>query len=273
MGQKVHPHGLRVGVIEDWSSKWYADKKDYAKFVVEDNKIRKVLKKELYQARVSEIVIERTKNDINIIIYTAKPGLVIGKNGAQLETIKAMLKKKLGIEANINVIEIKRPDLNSQVVAENIAGQLERRVSFRKAMKQAMQRTMRAGAKGIKVSVSGRLGGADMARTEGYAEGTVPQQTIRANIDYGFAEADTMYGKLGVKVLIYKGEVLGNKKERLTDTRERNNYGSNNKNNKRNNKNNRNFKNKKNNNTPRRNKNEGKGEKEVTDNAINAKKN
>ena len=184
-----------------------------------------------------------------------------------------MLKKKLGIEANINVIEIKRPDLNSQVVAENIAGQLERRVSFRKAMKQAMQRTMRAGAKGIKVSVSGRLGGADMARTEGYAEGTVPQQTIRANIDYGFAEADTMYGKLGVKVLIYKGEVLGNKKERLTDTRERNNYGSNNKNNKRNNKNNRNFKNKKNNNTPRRNKNEGKGEKEVTDNAINAKKN
>lgn len=221
MGQKVHPHGLRVGVIEDWSSKWYADKKDYAKFVVEDNKIRKVLKKELYQARVSEIVIERTKNDINIIIYTAKPGLVIGKNGAQLETIKAMLKKRLGIEANINVIEIKRPDLNSQVVAENIAGQLERRVSFRKAMKQAMQRTMRAGAKGIKTMVSGRLGGADMARSEGYNEGKVPLQTLRADVDYGFAEADTQYGKIGCKVWINRGEVLpGEKAKRIPDIKQ-----------------------------------------------------
>lgn len=257
MGQKVHPHGLRVGVIKDWSSKWYADSKDFAKFVVEDNKIRQILKKELFQARISDIIIERTKGEVKVILHTAKPGLVIGKSGAQLEELKARLEKKLGTTLSINVVEIRKPDLDSQVVAEGVAVALEKRMSFRKAMKQAIQKTRKAGAKGIKIAVSGRLGGAEMARTEFYSEGTVPLQTIRADIDYGFAEADTTYGKLGVKVLIYKGEILGSKKERLfgvksasRDSRE-----------------------------PRRDvkkrapRKVNKGEKEVSENAINAKEN
>ncbi len=257
MGQKVHPHGMRVGVIKNWSSTWYADSKDFAKFVVEDNKIRKELKKELYQARISDMIIERTNSEVRVTLHTAKPGLVIGKNGAQLEELKKKLQKELGREISINVVEIRKPDLDSQVVAETVASSLEKRMSFRKAMKQAIQKTRKAGAKGIKIAVSGRLGGAEMARTEFYSEGTVPLQTIRADIDYGFAEADTTYGKLGVKVLIYKGEILGNKKERL--------YGKRKNEPRRDNRNN----NKRNNNTKKVNK----GEKEVSENAINAKEN
>ena len=257
MGQKVHPHGMRVGVIKNWSSKWYADSKDFAKFVIEDNKIRKELKKELYQARISDMIIERTNSEVRVTLHTAKPGLVIGKNGAQLEELKKKLQKELGREISINVVEIRKPDLDSQVVAETVAASLEKRMSFRKAMKQAIQKTRKAGAKGIKIAVSGRLGGAEMARTEFYSEGTVPLQTIRADIDYGFAEADTTYGKLGVKVLIYKGEILGNKKERL--------YGKRKNEPRRDNRNN----NKRNNNTKKVNK----GEKEVSENAINAKEN
>lgn len=257
MGQKVHPHGMRVGVIKNWSSTWYADSKDFAKFVVEDNKIRKELKKELYQARISDMIIERTNSEVRVTLHTAKPGLVIGKNGAQLEELKKKLQKELGREISINVVEIRKPDLDSQVVAEIVAASLEKRMSFRKAMKQAIQKTRKAGAKGIKIAVSGRLGGAEMARTEFYSEGTVPLQTIRADIDYGFAEADTTYGKLGVKVLIYKGEILGNKKERL--------YGKRKNEPRRDNRNN----NKRNNNTKKVNK----GEKEVSENAINAKEN
>lgn len=257
MGQKVHPHGMRVGVIKNWSSTWYADSKDFAKFVVEDNKIRKELKKELYQARISDMIIERTNSEVRVTLHTAKPGLVIGKNGAQLEELKKKLQKELGREISINVVEIRKPDLDSQVVAETVAASLEKRMSFRKAMKQAIQKTRKAGAKGIKIAVSGRLGGAEMARTEFYSEGTVPLQTIRADIDYGFAEADTTYGKLGIKVLIYKGEILGNKKERL--------YGKRKNEPRRDNRNN----NKRNNNTKKVNK----GEKEVSENAINAKEN
>ena len=257
MGQKVHPHGMRVGVIKNWSSTWYADSKDFAKFVVEDNKIRRELKKELYQARISDMIIERTNSEVRVTLHTAKPGLVIGKNGAQLEELKKKLQKELGREISINVVEIRKPDLDSQVVAETVAASLEKRMSFRKAMKQAIQKTRKAGAKGIKIAVSGRLGGAEMARTEFYSEGTVPLQTIRADIDYGFAEADTTYGKLGVKVLIYKGEILGNKKERL--------YGKRKNEPRRDNRNN----NKRNNNTKKVNK----GEKEVSENAINAKEN
>ena len=257
MGQKVHPHGMRVGVIKNWSSKWYADSKDFAKFVVEDNKIRKELKKELYQARISDMIIERTNSEVRVTLHTAKPGLVIGKNGAQLEELKKKLQKELGREISINVVEIRKPDLDSQVVAETVAASLEKRMSFRKAMKQAIQKTRKAGAKGIKIAVSGRLGGAEMARTEFYSEGTVPLQTIRADIDYGFAEADTTYGKLGVKVLIYKGEILVNKKEIL--------YGKRKNEPRRDNRNN----NKRNNNTKKVNK----GEKEVSENAINAKEN
>ena len=257
MGQKVHPHGMRVGVIKNWSSKWYADSKDFAKFVVEDNKIRKELKKELYQARISDMIIERTNSEVRVTLHTAKPGLVIGKNGAQLEELKKKLQKELGREISINVVEIRKPDLDSQVVAETVAASLEKRMSFRKAMKQAIQKTRKGGAKGIKIAVSGRLGGAEMARTEFYSEGTVPLQTIRADIDYGFAEADTTYGKLGIKVLIYKGEILGNKKERL--------YGKRKNEPRRDNRNN----NKRNNNTKKVNK----GEKEVSENAINAKEN
>ena len=212
MGQKVHPTGARVGIIKDWNSKWYADSKDFANYLVEDQKIRKFLKKKLYTAGISKIEIERTAKFVKVNVYTAKPGLVIGKGGNLAETLKNELQKMIGKEVNLNIVEVKDVDLNAQLVAENIAGQLERRISFRRAMKQCMQKTMKAGALGIKTAVSGRLGGADMARTEFYKEGTIPLQTLRADIDYGFAEADTTYGKIGVKVWIYKGEVLPTKK-------------------------------------------------------------
>jgi len=210
MGQKVNPHGLRVGVIKDWDSKWYADA-DFADYLVEDYNIRKFLKKKLFSAGVSKIEIERASDRVKVIVFTAKPGVVIGKGGAEIEITKKELQKLTGKNVLVDIKEIKRPDRDAQLVAENIAQQLENRVSFRRAMKSCMGRTMKAGAMGIKAAVSGRLGGADMARTEFYNEGTIPLQTLRADIDYGFAEADTTYGKLGVKVWIYKGEVLPTK--------------------------------------------------------------
>ena len=210
MGQKVNPHGLRVGVIKDWDSKWYAEK-DFADCLVEDYKIRNFLKKRLYSAGVSRIEIERASEKVKVILYTAKPGVVIGKGGAEIEKVKNELAKLIDKKVFIDIKEIKRPDRDAQLVAENIALQLENRISFRRAMKSTMQRTMRAGAQGIKTSVSGRLGGADMARTEFYSEGTIPLQTLRADIDYGFAEADTTYGKVGVKAWVYNGEVLPTK--------------------------------------------------------------
>ncbi|WP_100065942.1 30S ribosomal protein S3 [Miniphocaeibacter massiliensis] len=213
MGQKVNPHGLRVGVIKDWSSKWFANKKDFGDLIVEDHKIRELVKKEVYLSGVSAIEIERASNKIKVTINTAKPGMVIGRQGSGVEVLRNKIEKATGKKVIVNVEEIKRPDLSAQLVAENIAASLERRISFRRAMKQAIQRSMRAGAKGIKTAVSGRLGGADMARTEGYSEGTIPLQTLRADIDYGFAEADTTYGKLGVKVWLYKGQVLPGMKE------------------------------------------------------------
>ncbi|MCR4716758.1 MAG: 30S ribosomal protein S3 [Lachnospiraceae bacterium] len=215
MGQKVNPHGLRVGVIKDWDSRWYADK-DFADNLVEDNKIRKYLLKELKEAGVSKVEIERASNRVKVIVYTAKPGAVIGKNGESINKTRDNVQKMTGKKLNIEVKEIKKPDLDAQLVAENIAQQLENRVGFRRAMKGAMRNTMKEGALGIKTCASGRLGGADMARTEFYSEGTIPLQTLRANIDYGFAEADTTYGKVGVKTWIYLGEVLptkSNKKE------------------------------------------------------------
>ncbi|MBU5438638.1 30S ribosomal protein S3 [Tissierella sp. MSJ-40] len=212
MGQKVNPHGLRVGIIKDWDSKWYADSKNFNEFLVEDYKIREYVKKKLFISGVSRIEIERAANRIKLTVYTAKPGMVIGKGGSGVEELRLNLEKMTKKNVVVNVEEVKVAELDAQLVAENIASQLERRVSFRRAMKQAIQRTMRSGAKGIKTSVSGRLGGADMARTEGYSEGTIPLQTLRADIDYGFAEADTTYGKLGVKVWLYKGEVLPTKK-------------------------------------------------------------
>ena len=210
MGQKVNPHGLRVGVIKDWDSKWYADA-DFADYLVEDYNIRKFLKKKLFSAGISKIEIERASDRIKVIVFTAKPGVVIGKGGAEIEITKKELQKLTGKNVLVDIKEIKRPDRDAQLVAENIAQQLENRVSFRRAMKSCMGRTMKAGALGIKAAVSGRLGGSDMARTEFYSEGTIPLQTLRADIDYGFAEADTTYGKLGVKVWIYKGEVLPTK--------------------------------------------------------------
>ena len=213
MGQKVNPHGLRVGVIKDWDSKWYAEK-DFAANLAEDHQIRVYLKKRLYSAGISKIEIERASDRVKVAIYTAKPGMVIGKGGAEIEKLKNDLTKKLGRRVIVDIKEVKRPDRDAQLVAENIALQLENRISFRRAMKSTMQRTMRAGAKGIKTSVAGRLGGADMARKETYSEGTIPLQTLRADIDYGFAEADTQYGKVGVKAWIYNGEILpakGNK--------------------------------------------------------------
>ncbi len=215
MGQKVNPHGLRVGIINDWDSRWYAES-DFADNLVEDYKIRKYLKNRLFSAGISKIEIERASDRLKIIIFTAKPGVVIGKAGAEIEKLKVELQKFTSKKLNIEIKEIKRPDVDAQLVAENIAAQLENRISFRRAMKSAMARTMKAGAKGIKTAVSGRLGGADMARTEFYSEGTIPLQTLRADIDYGFAEADTTFGKLGVKTWIYHGEVLptkGAKKE------------------------------------------------------------
>ena len=208
MGQKVNPHGLRVGVIKDWDSKWYADKKNFADLLVEDNNIRKYVKKKLYTAGISKIEIERAANRVKVSIHTAKPGMVIGRGGAGVEELRAEIEKLTNKSVVINVEEIKNLDMDAVLVAESIAEALERRISFRRAMKQAIQRTMRQGALGIKTSVSGRVGGADMARTEGYSEGTIPLQTLRADIDYGFAEADSTYGKLGVKVWLYKGEVL-----------------------------------------------------------------
>ena len=207
MGQKVNPHGLRVGIIKDWDTKWYAEK-DFADYLVEDVKIRKFIKKKLYAAGVSKIAIERTAGRVKISVYTAKPGIVIGKNGQAIEELKAEIQKMTSQKVAVNIEEIKRPETDAQLVAERIALDLENRVTFRRAMKQAMGRTMEFGAKGIKTAVSGRLGGADIARTESYHDGTIPLQTLRADIDYGFAEADTTYGKLGVKVWIYKGEVL-----------------------------------------------------------------
>ncbi len=208
MGQKVNPHGLRVGVIKDWDSRWFADKKDFADYLVEDNKIRNYVKKKLFIAGISKIEIERASNRVKLTVNTSKPGMVIGKGGSGVEELRKELEKMIDKRVTINVEEVKRPDADAQLVAENIAAQLERRVSFRRAMKQSIQRSMKTGIKGIKTAVSGRVGGADMARTEGYSEGTIPLQTIRADIDYGFAEADTTYGKIGVKVWIYKGEVL-----------------------------------------------------------------
>ena len=213
MGQKMHPHGLRVGVIKDWDSKWYADKKNFSDYLVEDHKIREYVKKKLFISGISKVVIERTTKLVKVNVYTAKPGLVIGKGGALVETLKTDLQKMIGKDVKLDIIEVKDIDTNAQLVAESICAQLEKRISFRRAMKQAMAKAMKAGALGIKTSVSGRLAGADMARTEFYKEGTIPLQTIRADIDYGFAEADTTYGKIGVKVWIYKGEILPAKKE------------------------------------------------------------
>ncbi len=215
MGQKMDPHGLRVGIIKDWSSKWYANSKDFGDYLVEDHKIREYVKKKLYISGISKIEIERTAKFVKVNVYTAKPGLVIGKGGNLAEALKTELEKMIGKEVNLNIVEVKNIDVDAQLVAENIATQLEKRISFRRAMKQAMQNTMKAGALGIKTAVSGRLGGADMARTEFYKEGTIPLQTLRADIDYGFAEADTTYGKIGVKVWIYKGEVLPSKKVKV----------------------------------------------------------
>ena len=210
MGQKVNPHGLRVGIISDWDSKWYAEG-DFADNLVEDYKIREFLKKKLFSAAISKIDIERTTDKIKVTVHTAKPGVVIGKGGAEIEKLKAQVEKLTTKKLNLEIKEIKRPDTNAQLVAENIAAQLENRVSFRRAMKSTMSRTMKSGAKGIKTCCAGRLGGADMARIEFYSEGTIPLQTLRADIDYGFAEASTTYGKVGVKVWIYHGEVLPTK--------------------------------------------------------------
>ena len=215
MGQKVNPHGLRVGVIKDWDSKWFAEGENFSDYLVEDYNIRKFLKKKLYAAGVSKIEIERAAGRVKVTVYTAKPGVVIGKGGAEIDKIKSELQKQTSDKLVVDIKEIKRPDRDAQLVAENIAGQLENRVSFRRAMKSCMGRAMKTGIKGIKTSCSGRLGGADMARSESYNEGTIPLQTLRADIDYGFAEADTTYGKVGVKVWIYKGEVLPSKKKNV----------------------------------------------------------
>ena len=210
MGQKVNPHGLRVGIIKDWDSKWYAEG-DFSDFLVEDYNIRNFLKKKLYNAGIAKIEIERASDRVKVIIYTAKPGVVIGKGGAEIEVTKKELAKLTDKKVLVDIKEIKRPDRDAQLVAENIAQQLENRVSFRRAMKSCMGRTMKSGAMGIKTCCSGRLGGADIARAEFYSEGTIPLQTLRADIDYGFAEANTTYGKVGVKVWIYKGEILPTK--------------------------------------------------------------
>lgn len=214
MGQKVNPHGLRVGVIKDWDSKWYAEK-DFSDCLIEDNKIRKFLKKKLYNAGISKIDIERASDRVKVVVYTAKSGVIIGKGGAEIERIKVEVQKLTTKKLVIDIKEVKRPDDDAQLVAENIAQQLENRVTFRRAMKSCMSRSMKSNnVSGIKVSCSGRLGGADMARKEEYSDGTIPLQTLRADIDYGFAEADTTYGKVGVKVWIYKGEILPKKRKK-----------------------------------------------------------
>ncbi|KAJ52230.1 small subunit ribosomal protein S3 [Clostridium tetanomorphum] len=215
MGQKVHPHGLRVGVIKDWDAKWYADGKNFSDNLVEDNLIREFVKNKSYSAGISKIEIERAAKRVKLNIHTAKPGMIIGKGGQGIDALKAELQKLINSDKNIliNIVEVKAAETDAQLMAENIAQQLEKRISFRRAMKQTIQRAMRSGAKGVKTACSGRLGGADIARTEQYHEGTIPLQTLRADIDYGFAEADTTYGKIGVKVWVYRGEVLPAKKE------------------------------------------------------------
>lgn len=212
MGQKVNPHGFRVGVIKTWDSRWYADK-DYQKFLLEDIRIREFVKEKLFLSGISRVEIERTTNKVRVSIYTAKPGMVIGRQGANIELLKGDLKKMTTQDVDINIVEIKQPDMDAKLVAENIAAQLERRIAFRRAMKQAVGRTMRMGAKGIKVTCSGRLGGAEIARAEFYREGSIPLHTLRADIDYATAEAHTTYGRIGVKVWIYKGEVLPESKD------------------------------------------------------------
>lgn len=218
MGQKVNPHGARVGVILDWSTKWYAGKKDFSNNLIEDYKLRKMLKEKLMQAGISHIDIQRTGAKVQVQVFTAKPGIVIGKGGAGVEALKKEIENFTGKAVGLDIMEIKHPDIDAQLVAENIAAQLEKRIAFRRAMKQSLGRTMKAGAKGIKVSVAGRLNGADIARSEGYHEGSIPLQTLRANIDYGFAEAKTTYGRIGVKVWIYKGQVLPNAPRRQDGT-------------------------------------------------------
>ncbi len=221
MGQKVNPHGLRVGVIKDWDSRWFANKSDFGDTLVEDYNIRKFIKKNLYAAGVPKIEIERFADKVRIHIHCAKPGVVIGRGGAEIEKLRAQLEKMLNKQVYVNIVEVKQPDLDAQLVAEKIAADLENRISFRRAMKQSIGRTMRLGAKGIKTKVSGRLGGAEIARSESYHEGTIPLQTIRADIDYGFAEAATTYGRIGVKVWIYKGEVLKGDAAKAAAQRER----------------------------------------------------
>ncbi len=212
MGQKVNPHGIRLGIVKGWDAKWFADRKDFANNLHEDIKIRKELKKQLASAGVSRIETERSKNRLKLTIHTAKPGMVIGRGGSGIEQIKDSLKKLTDKRLEINIMEIKQPDLDASLVARNIADQLEKRIAFRRAMKQAVGRTMRLGAKGIKIAVGGRLGGAEIARRESYREGSIPLHTLRADIDYGFAEANTTYGRIGVKVWIFKGEILPEKK-------------------------------------------------------------
>ncbi|MBQ9743007.1 MAG: 30S ribosomal protein S3 [Ruminococcus sp.] len=224
MGQKVNPHGLRVGVIKDWDSRWFANKKDFGDTLVEDYNLRKELKKQLYAAGIAKIEIERDGKKVRIHIHCAKPGMIIGKGGAEIEKLRLQCEKMLGGKpCTINIVEVKIPDVNAQLVAESIAQQLEKRISYRRAMKQAIGRAMRIGARGIKTQCSGRLGGAEIARAESYHEGTIPLQTLRADIDYGFAEANTTYGKIGVKVWLYKGEVLvANANNRRSDRPRRN---------------------------------------------------
>ena len=213
MGQKVNPNGFRVGVIRDWNTRWYASKKEFADYLIEDKKIRDHLKKVHYGASVSKIDIERAANKVTVSIHTARPGMLIGKGGVGVDAIKADVSRLVGKPVNVNILEVRSPDSNAQLVAESIAAQLEKRISFRRAMKQAMGRAMKSGAKGIKLMCSGRLGGAEIARTEGYHEGSIPLQTMRADIEYGFAEAHTTYGRIGIKVWIYKGEVLNRQKK------------------------------------------------------------
>lgn len=208
MGQKVNPRGARVGVIFDWSTRWYSNKKDFAAQLKEDFKLREMLKEKFYSTGISRIDIERSASRMNVNIFTGKPGMIIGRGGKGIEELKAEVEKFVGHAVNINVMDVKSPDMDAQLVAENIAQQLEKRIAFRRAMKSSIQRAMKAGAKGVKVAISGRLGGADIARTEHYHEGSIPLQTLRANIDYGFAEAKTTYGRLGVKVWVYKGQIL-----------------------------------------------------------------
>lgn len=224
MGQKINPTGLRIGVIKDWESRWYAKKNDFGATLVEDYEIREYLLETLAPAGVPKVEIERDAKRVRINIHVAKPGMVIGRGGSEIEKLKATLEKKLGKDVALNIIEVKNPDANAQLIAENIAGQLERRVSYRRALKQAIGRTMKLGAKGIKIQLSGRVGGAEIARSETYKEGTIPLQTIRADIDYGFAEAKTTYGRLGIKVWVYTGEVLhaaNNSKDSRNDNRRR----------------------------------------------------